>query len=217
MKNLINFEVLTIENVNGFLTIEKAMNNAKQFKKLLRRYRILHDMGLNLNSENRELMLQNLISLQVKQMEFARAFMLPESEARTEKIEALKILIEALQLNFKEIEKIESEEVFEPVEVKPNLITLVGFTFKTKKDEEGKVIDEYYENPKGKVLRVKDTTKQDALKAKIAKFDEAIEAIKKEKRKALRAAKKELSGEVDKVQKKSDNFAEKVNEKKRKS
>ena len=217
MKTLVNFQVLTIENLNGYLAIEKAMNNAKQFKKLLRRYRILHDMGLNLNSKNRELMLQNLINFQVKQMEFARAFMLPESEARTEKIEALKILIEALQANFAEIEKIECEKVFEPVEIKPKLITLIGFTFKTKTDEEGNVIDEYYENPKGKILRVKDTTKQDALKAKIAKFNEAIEAAKKEKRKALRAAKKEQSGEADKAQKKSDKFTEKVNEKKRKS
>ena len=217
MKTLVNFQVLTIENLNGYLAIEKAMNNAKQFKKLLRRYRILHDMGLNLNSANRELMLQNLISLQVKQMEFARAFMLPESKARTEKIEALKILIEALRANFAEIEKIEAEKVFEAAEIKPNLVTLVGFTFKTKTDEDGNVIDEYYEKPKGKILRVKDTTKQDALKAKIAKFNEAIEKIKKEKRKALRAAKKEQSGEIDKAQKKSDNFAEKVNEKKRKS
>ena len=217
MKTLVNFQVLTIENLNGYLAIEKAMNNAKQFKKLLRRYRILHDMGLRLNSENRELMLQNLISLQVKQMEFARAFMLPESEARTEKIEALKILIEALQANFAEIEKIEAEKVFEAAEIKPRLITLIGFTFKTKTDEEGNVIDEYYENPKGKILRVKDTTKQDALRAKIAKFNEAIEAAKKEKQKALRAAKKEQRGEIDKSQKKSDNFTEKVNEKKRKS
>ena len=217
MKTLVNFQVLTIENLNGYLAIEKAMNNAKQFKKLLRRYRILHDMGLNLNSANRELMLQNLISLQVKQMEFARAFMLPESDARAEKIEALKILIEALQSNFAEIEKIEAEKVFEAAEIKPNLVTLVGFTFKTKTDEDGNVIDEYYENPKGRILRVKDTTKQDALKAKIAKFDEAIEAVKKEKHKALRAAKKEQSGEVDKAQKKSDKFTEKVNEKKRKS
>ena len=142
--------------------------------------------------------------------------MLPESEARTEKIEALKIVIESFQSNFTKIEKIEEEKVFEAVEIKPNLITLIGFTFKTKTDEEGNIIDEYYENPKGRILRVKDTTKQDTLRAKIAKFNEAIEAIKKEKQKALRAAKKEQSGEIDKAQKKSDNFTEKVNEKKRK-
>lgn len=203
MKTLVNFQAFTIEQTDSFLNVS-TKGELKEWKRKLREYYYVRNAGLKVSKANRKELFKALRDIRMTQTELLLMIENNKSQelkdAHVESIRQLQdFMIELSGVQDVVIEKREPRQslrtmmYFETIETNEN-----GITFKTKN---------------GKRFSMLSTEQYDKHVAMIDKYISKLQDRKKAEKKAVKAQEKA----DDKAQKKSDAFAEKVNEKKRKS
>ena len=203
MKNFLNFQQFEIESTNSFLNVATA-KELKEWKKLLRMYYYLHNMGIKFSKKNRAALLETLAELKITQKELGIMFDNCEPmEKKQGHIEA----VEKLQDMLMELSLIRDEVIisYEPIE---KMKTMIYFE-SIEHCKDGSII---FKTRNKKRFQMQNQDNYNNHVNFIKKYMDMIDERKKSEKKML----KNSPTKEEKAQRKSDNFTEKVNEKKRK-
>ena len=147
MKTFSNFVNFSMENANSFLNV-KDIEDLKQWKKMLKKYHFLHNLGVEISKANRALVFDTLDKLNFAQKQLIE---LIENGAENDERDFLKEKIETLQSKLTELSLIKDEVITEPIELKPSLITMIVFQYnKGKKLKSKKMLLEELSQTKSK-------------------------------------------------------------------
>ena len=114
-----------MENTNSFLNV-KDVEDLKQWKRMLKKYRFLHNLGVEISKVNRALVFDTLDKLNFAQKQLIK---LIENGGENDERDFLKEKIEALQSKLTELSLIKDEVINEPIELKPPLVTMMFFQY----------------------------------------------------------------------------------------
>ena len=203
MKNLINYRQFEMESTNSFLNV-KTEKELKDWKRLLRRYYYLRNMGVKFSKKNRAALLETLNELKITQKELGIMF---ENCEPTEKKKGHIEAVEKLQDMLMELSLIRDEIImpYEPIE---KMKTMIYFE-SIEHCEDGSII---FKTRNKKRFQMQNQDNYNNHVNFIKKYMDMIDERKKSEKKML----KNSPTKEEKAQRKSDNFTEKVNEKKRK-
>ena len=136
-----------MESTNSFLNV-KDIEDVKQWKRMLKKYHFLHNLGVEISKANRALVFDTLDKLNFAQKQLIE---LIENGAENDEREFLKQKIEALQSKLTELSSIKDEIVNEEVKLKPSLVTMIVFQYnKGKKLKSKKMLLEELSETKSK-------------------------------------------------------------------
>ena len=142
--NFINF---SMESTNSFLNV-KDIKDVKQWKRMLKKYHFLHNLGVVISKANRALVFDTLDKLNFAQKQLIE---LIENGGENDERDFLKQKIEALQSKLTELSSIKDEVVNEEVKLKPSLVTMIVFQYnKGKKLKSKKMLLEELSETKSK-------------------------------------------------------------------
>ena len=125
MKTFANFVNFSMENTNGYLNV-KDIEDLKQWKRMLKKYHFLHNLGVVVSKTNRALVFNTLDELNNAQKQLIE---LIENGGENDERDFLKEKIEALQSKLTELSLIKDEVVNEEVKLKPSLVTMIVFQY----------------------------------------------------------------------------------------
>ena len=125
MKTFANFVNFSMENTNGYLNV-KDIEDLKQWKRMLKKYHFLHNLGVVVSKTNRALVFNTLDELNNAQKQLIE---LIENGGENDERDFLKEKIEALQSKLTELSSIKDEVVNEEVKLKPSLVTMIVFQY----------------------------------------------------------------------------------------
>ena len=125
MKTFANFVNFSMENTNSFLNV-KDVEDLKQWKRMLKKYHFLHNLGVEISKANRALVFDTLDKLNFAQKQLIE---LIENGWENDERDFLKEKIEALQSKLTEFSLIKDEVVNEEVKLKPSLVTMIVFQY----------------------------------------------------------------------------------------
>ena len=125
MKTFANFVNFSMENTNGYLNV-KDIEDLKQWKRMLKKYHFLHNLGVVVSKTNRALVFNTLDELNNAQKQLIE---LIENGGENDERDFLKEKIEALQSKLTELSSIKDEVVNEEVKLKSSLVTMIVFQY----------------------------------------------------------------------------------------
>lgn len=125
MKTFANFVNFSMENTNGYLNV-KDIEDLKQWKRMLKKYHFLHNLGVVVSKTNRALVFNTLDELNNAQKQLIE---LIENGGENDERDFLKEKIEALQSKLTELSLIKDEVVNEEVKLKSSLVTMIVFQY----------------------------------------------------------------------------------------
>ena len=147
MRTFANFINFSMESTNSFLNV-KDIEDVKQWKRMLKKYHFLHNLGGVISKANRALVFDTLDKLNFAQKQLIE---LIENGAENDERDFLKQKIEALQSKLTELSSIKDEIVNEEVKLKPSLVTMIVFQYnKGKKLKSKKMLLEELSETKSK-------------------------------------------------------------------
>ena len=147
MKTFANFVNFSMENTNSFLNV-KDVEDLKQWKRMLKKYHFLHNLGVEISKANRALVFDTLDKLNFAQKQLIE---LIENGGENDERDFLKEKIEALQSKLTELSLIKDEVISEAIEIKPSLVTMIVFQYnKGKKLKSKKMLLEELSEAKSK-------------------------------------------------------------------
>ena len=147
MKTFANFVNFSMESTNSFLNV-KDIEDVKQWKRMLKKYHFLHNLGVVISKANRALVFDTLDKLNFAQKQLIE---LIENGAENDERDFLKQKIEALQSKLTELSLIKDEVISEAIEIKPSLVTMIVFQYnKGKKLKSKKMLLEELSEAKSK-------------------------------------------------------------------
>ena len=136
-----------MENTSGYLNV-KDIEDVKQWKRMLKKYHFLHNLGVEISKTNRALVFNTLDELNNAQKQLIE---LIENGGENDERDFLKEKIEALQSKLTELSSIKDEVISEPIEVKPSLVTMIVFQYnKGKKLKSKKMLLDELSNTESK-------------------------------------------------------------------
>lgn len=136
-----------MESTNSFLNV-KDIEDVKQWKRMLKKYHFLHNLGVVISKANRALVFDTLDKLNFAQKQLIE---LIENGAENDERDFLKQKIEALQSKLTELSLIKDEIINEAIEIKPSLVTMIVFQYnKGKKLKSKKMLLEELSETKSK-------------------------------------------------------------------
>ena len=136
MKTFANFVNFSMENTNGFLNV-KDIEDVKQWKRMLKKYHFLHNLGVAISKTNRALVFNTLDELNNAQKQLIE---LIENGGENDERDFLKEKIEGLQNKLTELSLIKDEVISEPIEIKPSLVTMIVFQYNRGKKLKSKAM-----------------------------------------------------------------------------
>ena len=147
MRTFANFINFSMESTNSFLNV-KDIEDVKQWKRMLKKYHFLHNLGVVISKANRALVFDTLDKLNFAQKQLIE---LIENGAENDERDFLKQKIEALQSKLTELSSIKDEIVNEEVKLKLSLVTMIVFQYnKGKKLKSKKMLLEELSETKSK-------------------------------------------------------------------
>ena len=147
MRTFANFINFSMESTNSFLNV-KDIEDVKQWKRMLKKYHFLHNLGVEISKANKVLVFDTLDKLNFAQKQLIE---LIENGAENDERDFLKQKIEALQSKLTELSSIKDEIVNEEVKLKPSLVTMIVFQYnKGKKLKSKKMLLEELSETKSK-------------------------------------------------------------------
>ena len=147
MRTFANFINFSMESTNSFLNV-KDIEDVKQWKRMLKKYHFLHNLGVVISKANRALVFDTLDKLNFAQKQLIE---LIENGAENDERDFLKQKIEALQSKLTELSSIKDEIVNEEVKLKTSLVTMIVFQYnKGKKLKSKKMLLEELSETKSK-------------------------------------------------------------------
>ena len=147
MRTFANFINFSMESTNSFLNV-KDIEDVKQWKRMLKKYHFLHNLGVVISKANRALVFDTLDKLNFAQKQLIE---LIENGGENDERDFLKQKIEALQSKLTELSSIKDEIVNEEVKLKPSLVTMIVFQYnKGKKLKSKKMLLEELSETKSK-------------------------------------------------------------------
>ena len=147
MRTFANFINFSMESTNSFLNV-KDIEDVKQWKRMLKKYHFLHNLGVIISKANKTLVFDTLDKLNFAQKQLIE---LIENGAENDERDFLKQKIEALQSKLTELSSIKDEIVNEEVKLKPSLVTMIVFQYnKGKKLKSKKMLLEELSETKSK-------------------------------------------------------------------
>ena len=147
MRTFANFINFSMESTNSFLNV-KDIEDVKQWKRMLKKYHFLHNLGVVISKANRALVFDTLDKLNFAQKQLIE---LIENGAENDERDFLKQKIEALQSKLTELSLIKDEIINEAIEIKPSLVTMIVFQYnKGKKLKSKKMLLEELSETKSK-------------------------------------------------------------------
>ena len=147
MRTFANFINFSMESTNSFLNV-KDIEDVKQWKRMLKKYHFLHNLGVVISKANRALVFDTLDKLNFAQKQLIE---LIENGAENDERDFLKQKIEALQSKLTELSLIKDEVISEAIEIKPSLVTMIVFQYnKGKKLKSKKMLLEELSEAKSK-------------------------------------------------------------------
>ena len=136
-----------MENTNSFLNV-KNIEDLKQWKRMLKKYHFLHNLGVEISKANRALVFDTLDKLNFAQKQLIE---LIENGGENDERDFLKEKIEDLQSKLTELSSIKDEVIKEEVKLKPSLVTMIVFQYnKGKKLKSKKMLLEELSETKSK-------------------------------------------------------------------
>ena len=136
MKTFVNFVNFSMENTNGYLNV-KDIEDVKQWKRMLKKYHFLHNLGVEISKANKALVFDTLDKLNFAQKQLIE---LIENGGENDERDFLKEKIEALQSKLTELSSIKDEVVNEEVKLKPSLVTMIVFQYNRGKKLKSKTM-----------------------------------------------------------------------------
>ena len=136
MKTFVNFVNFSMENTNGYLNV-KDIEDVKQWKRMLKKYHFLHNLGVEISKANKALVFNTLDKLNFAQKQLIE---LIENGGENDERDFLKEKIEALQSKLTELSSIKDEVVNEEVKLKPSLVTMIVFQYNRGKKLKSKTM-----------------------------------------------------------------------------
>ena len=136
MKTFANFVNFSMENTNGYLNV-KDIEDVKQWKRMLKKYHFLHNLGVVISKANKALVFDTLDKLNFAQKQLIE---LIENGGENDERDFLKEKIEALQSKLTELSSIKDEVVNEEVKLKPSLVTMIVFQYNRGKKLKSKTM-----------------------------------------------------------------------------
>ena len=136
MKTFVNFINFSMENTNGYLNV-KDIEDVKQWKRILKKYHFLHNLGVVISKANRALVFDTLDKLNFAQKQLIE---LIENGGENDERDFLKEKIEALQSKLTELSSIKDEVVNEEVKLKSSLVTMIVFQYNRGKKLKSKAM-----------------------------------------------------------------------------
>ena len=136
MKTFVNFINFSMENTNGYLNV-KDIEDVKQWKRILKKYNFLHNLGVVISKANRALVFDTLDKLNFAQKQLIE---LIENGGENDERDFLKEKIEALQSKLTELSSIKDEVVNEEVKLKSSLVTMIVFQYNRGKKLKSKAM-----------------------------------------------------------------------------
>ena len=147
MRTFANFINFSMESTNSFLNV-KDIEDVKQWKRMLKKYHFLHNLGVEISKANKALVFDTLDKLNFAQKQLIE---LIENGAENDERDFLKQKIEALQSKLTELSLIKDEVISEAIEIKPSLVTMIVFQYnKGKKLKSKKMLLEELSETKSK-------------------------------------------------------------------
>ena len=147
MRTFANFINFSMESTNSFLNV-KDIEDVKQWKRMLKKYHFLHNLGVVISKANRALVFDTLDKLNFAQKQLIE---LIENGGENDERDFLKQKIEALQSKLTELSSIKDEVISEAIEIKPSLVTMIVFQYnKGKKLKSKKMLLEELSEAKSK-------------------------------------------------------------------
>ena len=147
MRTFANFINFSMESTNSFLNV-KDIEDVKQWKRMLKKYHFLHNLGVVISKVNRALVFDTLDKLNFAQKQLIE---LIENGGENDERDFLKQKIEALQSKLTELSSIKDEVISEAIEIKPSLVTMIVFQYnKGKKLKSKKMLLEELSEAKSK-------------------------------------------------------------------
>ena len=125
MRTFANFINFSMESTNSFLNV-KDIDDLKQWKRMLKKYHFLHNLGVVISKANKTLVFDTLDKLNFAQKQLIE---LIENGAENDERDFLKQKIEALQSKLTELSSIKDEIVNEEVKLKPSFVTMIVFQY----------------------------------------------------------------------------------------
>ena len=125
-----------MENTSGYLNV-KDIEDVKQWKRMLKKYHFLHNLGVVISKTNRALVFNTLDELNNAQKQLIE---LIENGGENDERDFLKEKIEALQSKLTELSSIKDEVVNEEVKLKPSLVTMIVFQYNRGKKLKSKTM-----------------------------------------------------------------------------
>ena len=136
-----------MESTNSFLNV-KDIEDVKQWKRMLKKYQFLHNLGVVISKANRALVFDTLDKLNFAQKQLIK---LIENGGENDERDFLKEKIEALQSKLTELSLIKDEIISEAIGIKPSLVTMIVFQYnKGKKLKSKKMLLEELSETKSK-------------------------------------------------------------------
>ena len=136
MKTFANFVNFSMENTNSFLNV-KDIEDLKQWKRMLKKYHFLHNLGVVISKTNRALVFNTLDELNNAQKQLIE---LIENGGENDERDFLKEKIEGLQNKLTELSLIKDEVISEPIGIKPSLVTMIVFQYNRGKKLKSKAM-----------------------------------------------------------------------------
>ena len=147
MRTFANFINFSMESTNSFLNV-KDIDDLKQWKRMLKKYHFLHNLGVEISKANRALVFDTLDKLNFAQKQLIE---LIENGGENDERDFLKEKIEALQSKLTELSLIKDEIISEAIGIKPSLVTMIVFQYnKGKKLKSKKMLLEELSETKSK-------------------------------------------------------------------
>ena len=134
MRTFANFINFSMESTNSFLNV-KDIDDLKQWKRMLKKYHFLHNLGVVISKANKTLVFDTLDKLNFAQKQLIE---LIENGAENDERDFLKQKIEALQSKLTELSSIKDEIVNEEVKLKPSFVTMIVFQYNKGKQLKSK-------------------------------------------------------------------------------
>lgn len=147
MRTFANFINFSMESTNSFINV-KDIEEVRQWKRMLKKYHFLHNLGVVISKANRALVFDTLDKLNFAQKQLIE---LIKNGGENDERDFLKEKIEALQSKLTELSSIKDEVVNEEVKLKPSLVTMIVFQYnKGKKLKSKKMLLEELSETKSK-------------------------------------------------------------------
>ena len=136
MKTFVNFVNFSMESTNGYLNV-KNIEDLKQWKRMIKKYHFLHNLGVEISKANRALVFDALDELNNAQKQLIE---LIENGGENDERDFLKQKIEGLQNKLTELSLIRDEVINEPIEIRPSLVTMIVFKYNKGKKLKSKAM-----------------------------------------------------------------------------